>query len=32
LGYLDEDGELHIVDRKREVISVGEEKIYPHEI
>ena len=32
LGYFDEAGELKIVDRKGELISVGEEKVYPHEI
>ena len=32
LGYLDEDGEVHIVERKTETINVGGEKIYPHEV
>jgi acyl-CoA synthetase (AMP-forming)/AMP-acid ligase II len=32
LGYFDEAGELIVVERKGEVISVGAEKIYPHEI
>ena len=32
LGYFDESGELMIVERKGEVISVGAEKVYPHEV
>jgi acyl-CoA synthetase (AMP-forming)/AMP-acid ligase II len=32
LGYLDEVGELKVVDRKSETINVGGEKVYPHEI
>lgn len=32
LGYFDESDELRVVDRKGEVISVGGEKIYPHEV
>ncbi len=32
LGYLDEDGELIVVDRKEETISTGGEKVYPHEV
>ncbi len=32
LGYLDKEGELIIVDRKKEAISTGAEKVYPHEV
>jgi len=32
LAYLDEAGEFHIVDRKGEVINVGGEKVFPHEV
>ena len=32
LGYLDEEGEIHVVERKAECISSGGEKIYPHEV
>lgn len=32
LGYIDEDGELMIVDRKNECINTGAEKVFPHEI
>ena len=32
IGYFDEDGEVYIVDRKSELINVGGEKIYPHEV
>ena len=32
LGYMDEDGELIVVDRKGETISTGGEKVYPHEV
>ncbi|MDY6934277.1 MAG: class I adenylate-forming enzyme family protein [Spirochaetota bacterium] len=32
LGYFDEDGDLMIVDRKKETISTGGEKVYPHEV
>jgi len=32
LGYKDERGELHIVDRVKETINVGGEKVYPHEV
>lgn len=32
LGFFDADGDLHIVERKKECISSGGEKIFPHEI
>lgn len=32
LGYFDEDGDLRIVERKKECISSGGEKIFPHEV
>ncbi|MFW6237550.1 MAG: class I adenylate-forming enzyme family protein, partial [Desulfosudaceae bacterium] len=32
LGYLDEDGEVRIVDRKKECINSGGEKIFPLEV
>ena len=32
LGYFDEDGEIRIVERKKECISSGGEKIFPHEV
>ncbi len=32
LGYLDEDGFLFIVDRKKDLINRGGEKIYPREV
>lgn len=32
LGYFDEDGELRIMERKKECISSGGEKIFPHEV
>jgi acyl-CoA synthetase (AMP-forming)/AMP-acid ligase II len=32
LGYIDEDGELIVVDRKTECISTGAEKVFPHEV
>ncbi len=32
LGYLDEDGEIRVVERKNECISTGGEKIFPGEI
>jgi acyl-CoA synthetase (AMP-forming)/AMP-acid ligase II len=32
LGYIDEEGELTIVDRKTECISTGAEKVFPHEV
>jgi len=32
LGYIDEDGDLRILERKNECISSGGEKIFPHEI
>jgi acyl-CoA synthetase (AMP-forming)/AMP-acid ligase II len=32
LGYFDEDGDYFIVDRKKECINTGGEKVYPHEI
>ncbi len=32
LGYLDEDGEIRVVDRKRECINTGGEKVFPLEV
>jgi len=32
LGYLDEDGELRLVDRKKECINTGGEKVFPLEV
>ena len=32
LAYFDEDGDYFIVDRLKECISTGAEKVYPHEI
>jgi acyl-CoA synthetase (AMP-forming)/AMP-acid ligase II len=32
LGYIDEEGELMVVDRKGECINTGAEKVFPHEI
>ena len=32
LGYIDEDGDLRILERKNECISSGGEKIFPHEV
>jgi long-chain acyl-CoA synthetase len=32
LGYLDEDGFLFIVDRKKDLINRGGEKVYPREV
>ena len=32
LGYFDSDGDLRIVERKKECISSGGEKIFPHEV
>lgn len=32
LGYLDGDGYLYVVDRKKDQINRGGEKIYPHEV
>jgi acyl-CoA synthetase (AMP-forming)/AMP-acid ligase II len=32
LGYLDEEGEVRIVDRKSECINTGGEKVYPLEV
>ncbi len=32
LGYIDEDGEVRIVDRKKECINSGGEKIFPLEV
>jgi acyl-CoA synthetase (AMP-forming)/AMP-acid ligase II len=32
LGYLDEEGEVRIVDRKNECINTGGEKVYPLEV
>ena len=32
LGFVDEDGDYRIVDRLKECISTGAEKVYPHEI
>jgi len=31
-GYKDERGELYVVDRVKETINVGGEKVYPHEV
>lgn len=32
LGYVDEDGFLHLVDRKKDMIDSGGVKVYPHDI
>jgi acyl-CoA synthetase (AMP-forming)/AMP-acid ligase II len=32
LGYMDTDGELRLVDRKKECINTGGEKVYPMEV
>ena len=32
LGYFDADGDLRVVERKKECISSGGEKIFPHEV
>ena len=32
LGYIDEDGEIIVIDRKNETISTGGEKVYPREV
>jgi acyl-CoA synthetase (AMP-forming)/AMP-acid ligase II len=32
LGYFDEDGEVKVAERKKEVISTGGEKIFPQEV
>lgn len=32
LGYLDKEGEIIVVDRMKETISTGGEKVYPHEV
>jgi len=32
LGYLDEEGEIRVVERKKECISTGGEKIFPQEV
>jgi acyl-CoA synthetase (AMP-forming)/AMP-acid ligase II len=32
LGYLDENGEIRVVDRKRECINTGGEKVFPLEV
>ena len=32
LGYLDEDGDIRIVDRKQECINTGGEKVFPLEV
>lgn len=32
LGYLDEDGEVRLVDRKKECINTGGEKVFPLEV
>ena len=32
LGYLDEEGELRLVDRKKECINTGGEKVFPMEV
>jgi acyl-CoA synthetase (AMP-forming)/AMP-acid ligase II len=32
LGYLDDDGEIRVVDRKKECINTGGEKVFPLEV
>ncbi|MDY6833065.1 MAG: AMP-binding protein, partial [Thermodesulfobacteriota bacterium] len=32
LGYIDEDGEVRLVDRKKECINTGGEKVFPMEV
>jgi acyl-CoA synthetase (AMP-forming)/AMP-acid ligase II len=32
LGYLDENGEIRVVDRKKECINTGGEKVFPLEV
>lgn len=32
IGYLDQDGEIIVMDRKNELISTGGEKVYPREV
>lgn len=32
LGYIDEAGEIHVVDRKKECINTGGEKVFPLEV
>lgn len=32
LGWMDEEGSLHVVERKKEIINSGGEKIYPFEV
>ena len=32
LGYMDEDGELRLIDRKKECINTGGEKVFPLEV
>lgn len=32
LGYIDENGEIRVVDRKKECINTGGEKVYPLEV
>jgi acyl-CoA synthetase (AMP-forming)/AMP-acid ligase II len=32
LGYIDEDGEIRLVDRKKECINTGGEKVFPLEV
>ncbi|MBY0404015.1 MAG: AMP-binding protein [Cyanobacteria bacterium] len=32
MGYLDEDGYLHIIDRKDDLMNVGGVKVYPREV
>jgi acyl-CoA synthetase (AMP-forming)/AMP-acid ligase II len=32
LGYVDEDGYLYLVDRKKDMIDTGGVKVYPHDI
>jgi acyl-CoA synthetase (AMP-forming)/AMP-acid ligase II len=32
LGYMDKEGEIIVVERKKEIISTGGEKVFPHEV
>ena len=32
VGYLDEDGDLHLVDRRRELVQVSGFNVYPREV